>query len=89
MPYHINSLTPPEPYPPLLYPTCEVPTIIHLNNNPKSQLEEWWGKLWWKNLHGNERFRDIVSRVEGAVLRFAGSDPKVWREVGLKSVLGI
>jgi hypothetical protein len=68
-----------------------VAAVIHVNNNPKSQLEEWLGKLWWQKLQDeDERFRDIVSsREEGAVVRFAGSDSKEWREVCSKNVLGI
>jgi hypothetical protein len=55
-----------------------VPAVIHVNNNPKSQLEEWWGKLWWGKLQ-DERFRDIMSsRVEGTVVGFAGNEWKEW-----------
>ena len=40
------------------------------------------GKLWWNKLQdGDERFRDIVSsRVEGAVVRFAGGGSREWRD---------
>jgi hypothetical protein len=93
VPYHIDTMIPHEIYPPLLYHTLtgEVPAVIHVNNNPKSQLEEWWGKLWWQQLQdGDGRFRDIVaSRVEGAVIRFAGLSSKEWRDVCPKDVLGI
>jgi hypothetical protein len=93
VPYHIDTMIPHEMYPPLLYHTLtgEVPAVIHVNNNPKPQLEEWWGKLWWQQLQdGDGRFRDIVaSRVEGAVIRFAGLSSKEWRDVCPKDVLGI
>jgi hypothetical protein len=92
-PYHIDSLIPHELYPPLLYhaQTGEVPAVIHFNGPDKWLMEEWWGRVWWNKLQdGDERFRDIVlSRMEGAVVRFAGGDLKGWKDLCPKEVIGI
>ena len=91
-PYHIDSLVPHELYPPLLYQTQtgEVPVAIHFNHG-KELMDEWWGKLWWNKLEdGDERFRDVVSsRLEGAVIRFAGAGLRGWREICPKEIIGI
>jgi len=92
-PYHVDDLIPHELYPPLLYQTQtgEIPVVIHFNQD-KELMEEWWGKFWWNKLDGDsdEKFRDIVlSRVEGAVVKFAGFGLKEWRDICPKEVIGI
>jgi hypothetical protein len=92
VPHHVDAVIPHKLYPPLLFHTLtgEVPAVIHVNSNPKPELEEWWGKLWWQMLHGDDRFRDIVtSRVDGAVISFARGDAKGWRDVCAKDVIGV
>jgi len=92
-PYQIDDLVPHELYPPMLYQaqTGEVPVVVHFNHQ-KELMAEWWGKLWLNQLQGNadDRFRDIVlSRMEGAVVQFAGVGSKEWRDVCPKKFTGI
>src|ERR1700685_4271761 len=89
-PYHIDDLIPHELYPPLIYhaQTGEVPAVIHFNGPDKPLMEEWWGKVWWNKLQdGDDRFRHIVSsRMERAVVKFAGGGSKEWRELCPKDI---
>jgi hypothetical protein len=59
--------------------------VVHLNGGDEVLMSDWWGKLWWNKLEGEDpRFRDIVSsRVRGAMVRFAGGEGgnKEWKDV--------
>jgi len=92
-PYHIDDIIPHELYPPVLFQaiTGEVPVAVHFNHY-KELRDDWWGKLWWNSLQNDdgERFRDIVSsRMEGAVIRFAGIGSKEWRDICPEEFTGI
>jgi hypothetical protein len=93
-PYHIDSIIPHHMYPPLLHQaqTGEIPVAIHFDGHTeKGLMDEWWGKLWWHQLQGEEqRFRDIVlARLEGAKINFAGGDQKVWGDICSWPTLGV
>jgi len=57
--------------------------MIHFNGHDKPLMEKWGGNLWWQiPKNGGERFRDIVSsRMEGAMVRFAGGANKPFRDL--------
>ena len=70
-----SEVIPWELYPPLGHHTLlgQVPVAIHLNGPDKSEIDAWWGRLWWQvdGPHG-ERFRSIVrDRMERGVVRIA------------------
>jgi len=92
-PYHIDSVIPHVLYPPLVYhaQTGEVPAVVHFNGPDKGLVDQWWGKLWWQKVQGeDERFKDIVSsRLKGAVVKFAGGGSKTWRELCPQEAIGI
>ena len=86
-PYHLDDLVPHKLYPTLIYHgvTGEVPVVVHLNGGDEVLMSDWWGKLWWNQLEGeNLQFMDILlSRVRGAIVRFAGGEggSKEWKDV--------
>lgn len=91
-PYHIDDFIPHELYPPLVYNarTGELPAVVHFNGPDKGLVQEWWGQLWWQKLQDEDRFRDVVSsRLEGAVVKFAGGGSKQWSDLCPKDVIGI
>lgn len=67
-----DTFTPWSLYPPLAHHkhTGEVPVVVHMNDNRKSFIEDWWGEPWFSKPRA--MFQDVVRRrVQNVTLRIA------------------